>query len=143
MKEKKKKIKENSEIEVKLSLDNVKSNSVMEQSIFQEKEVIDPSDNQILMYMLTDKDIYLKSDIENVRAFTILQLIQKYELNLKIKKGAELLDIYIYWALRYALSKHRESRKETYDSLKYRKEAKEKSKMSLKDLLTSNLNDIE
>lgn len=104
-----------------------------------EKTELDFTTNQILMFLLQDKDIELKSDIENVRNFTSLEVLKIYLDSIGLKLSSTLLEIFINKYLRFRVSNKRKSRKEIIDALKHIIDKNENESIGTSKLLTSNL----
>lgn len=88
------------------------SKSILDKNnIFKQNEP-DLTTNQILMKLLDSDNISLKTDIDNVREFTSLRLLQYICKTEKLNISKMVFKKYIEYYLKYRVSNKRKSRKE-------------------------------
>ena len=95
------------------------SSSILERKDIFQRQDLDYTTNQILISFIKDNDIALKSDIENVRNFTSLKVLQFTCKAKELETSNNALKKYIKWYLRFRVSNKRLSRREILDALKY------------------------
>lgn len=99
--------------QIDLSKNNDLKNHKSVMNLFDTKDIRDYTKNQILMELLNDdKNIYLKTDIEHVREFTSLKVLERACFNAGLKITSKVIKVYIYYYMRYRISHKRKSRKE-------------------------------
>lgn len=68
-------------------------------------------------FIVTDKNLILKTDIENSSSFTRLKTIEFDMLKRGLKKSAKTLNVFTEWYIKVRVSHKRLSRKEILDAV--------------------------
>jgi hypothetical protein len=68
-------------------------------------------------FIVADKNLILKTDIENCKNFTILKTIESELRSKGLKKSARTIHIFLDWYIKARVSNNRLSRKEILDAI--------------------------
>lgn len=68
-------------------------------------------------FIVADRNLILKTDIENCKNFTILKTIESELRSKGLKKSARTIHIFLEWYIKARVSNNRLSRKEILDAI--------------------------